>query len=1177
MLKIEKKWIYPKLTDDSKITELATLFNLSETIIKVLLTRGLTERNEIEQFLNLDETSFCDPFLLKDVEIAVERIIKAISTNELITIYGDYDVDGITSTSLMVKVIADLGGKVDYYIPERQSEGYGLNSEALESIFRKGTSLVITVDCGISAVEEVQQIQDKLDIIITDHHQPPEVLPVAVAIINPKQSTCSYPEKNLAGVGVAFKLCQALWLRLKKEQLLKYLDLVAIGTVADIVSLLGENRLIVKLGLKEIAQTQNIGLKELIKSAGLSDKKVDAGKIGFVIAPRLNAAGRMDNAKIGVELLTTLEEENAERLSLILENENNNRQRIEKEILEKVDEMIINENLYEDNVIVVAGSDWHSGVIGIVASRIVDKYYRPVVIISKKDGIGKGSCRSIDGFNIYDALTDCSDLLLQFGGHKQAAGLTIEVKNITKLRMKINKLAQTVLSPEDFKPKVKIDSVLTTDNINEKLMDDLEVLEPFGMGNSKPTFAIDKTIIKEVRKIGNDGKHLKLKVGNNKEEFDALAWNLGSIADVLGQNDNIDIVFYPEYNEWQSRKSIQLKVQDLKYQHSKSVDLQNLFSKNSLKNATTKTTLDKFFTKVVGVTFDNRQEIINSLRIGDKLKLFAENDNEYDCNAIKIVSNYGTVGYLKSEIAEKLAEIIAEGINYEAVVTNVTGNDGKYQGVNILVAKADTSIQEDKRKINLDYINDILLGGLPFHDVQLEILKLLELSKNVLGILGTGRGKSAIFQARAALLASNEQKITIVFYPLRALVNDQFINFQRLLKDVGLNVVKANGSLTMQERAEMFFALNNNKVDVLLTTPEFLEANLAKINIDKDKIGLVVIDECHHILDSQRPSYKRLYKTIQLLGNPNVLALTATANSEVVQKAKDIFKIDEIIIDKNVRENLNIVDLRNIADKIDYIKEIVQRDEKNIIFVNSRKQAVDIAVRLREICTYKADEIAFYHAGLSADWRLKVEQWFRANEIKTIVATSAFGEGLDFPDIRNVVQYHLPFNSTTFNQQCGRAGRDGKESFIHLLFGKDDISLNNFVLKDKSPDRILIGKIFLILKDIIKDQEFTDLSNHELAEKFMLKYKENISDKAVATCLKIMEEIGLLWRENFGVRRKIYFNDIIDRKLDLEDSATYLEGIYEKDEFLEFADKITKAQSYEILSWINKPIYPKDL
>lgn len=1175
MLKMEKKWELPVEAAPEKIKEIATLFNLSEAVVKVLFNRGFYQAETIKDFLEVNAANFHEPFLLKDCAVAVERIIKAITAGELITIYGDYDVDGITSTSLMVKVLTDLGARVDYYIPERQSEGYGLNSEALNAIYDNKSSLLITVDCGISAVAEVEAISDKLDIIITDHHQPPEVLPKSFAIINPKQVDCTYPEKNLAGVGVAFKLCQALWLELKKENLMKYLDLVAIGTVADIVSLLGENRLIVKLGLKEITTTSNVGLKALLQSSGLSHKKIDAGKIGFIIAPRLNAAGRMDNAKIGVKLLTTESLVTAQELAIVLENENNNRQRTEKDILEKVDNMIINGNLYQDQVIVVAGSDWHSGVIGIVASRIVEKYYRPVVIISKKDGVGKGSCRSIEGFNIYEALDECSELLVQFGGHKQAAGLTIKVENIAKFRLKINKLAEMKLTIDDFKPKIKLDTEIYCEGITEKLLNDLTMLEPFGMGNPKPVFVSSEVLIREAKKIGADGKHLKFKVGTNGKELEALAWNLGAIADVFSHEDKINIAFYPEYNEWQDRKSIQLKILDLKYQYNVKNDLNNLYSNSSVEGKTINK-LDKFFTKIVGITFENRQELVAKIKIGDKLALINENDNEFDSNAIKVVSPYGVLGYLRSEIAEMLMEAISEGVKYEAVVTNITGTENQYNGVNILVNKCELTELRYNKEIDLSTINEILLGSLKFHPIQMQAIDLLDKGKNVLAIMGTGRGKSAIFQAKATLLANNNHKTTIIIYPLRALVNDQFINMNRLLKDLNLKIVKANGSLTLQERAELFFALSNDKVDILLTTPEFLEANLAKINIPVNKVGLVVIDECHHILDTVRPAYKRLERIINYFNNPVVLALTATASPAMVTELKKRFSIDEIIIDKNVRENLNVVDLRNIADKIDYIKELVQRDEKNIIFVNSRKQAVDIAVKLRSLCNVNADKIAFYHAGLSADWRLKVEQWFRTGEVKTLVATSAFGEGVDFFDVRNIIQYHLPFNSTTFNQQCGRAGRDGKESFIHLLFGKDDISLNKLVLKDKAPDRTLIGKIFLLLKDLIKT-EFTDLTNHEIAEKFMLKHKENISDKAVAICLKIMEEIGLLWRENFGVRRKIFFNTIPEKKLNLEDSATYLEGVYEKAEFLEFADKITKAQSYEILSWINKPIYPKDL
>lgn len=382
MPKIQKKWqIKPPSTTLKQ--ELSSRLGISDVIAQVLINRGIVDPESANAFLFGGEERLGDPYLLKDMEKAVGRIAQAITNKEKIIVYGDYDVDGITSSALMVKVLMELGAKVDYYIPERQSEGYGLNCTALSTLIHAGTNLLITVDCGISAVEEISHIQNQLDIIITDHHQPPDLLPAAFAIINPKQIDCQYCEKNLAGVGVAFKLCQGLWKHYygADSTFLEYLDIVAVGTVADIVSLTGENRILVKLGLSELANTKNIGLKELMEVCGIEASKIDSGKIGFGIAPRLNATGRISRADYGVELLITDSVERAKELATYLEGENSQRQSVEREIQAAAESVVAEMDLNAVKVLVLVGEEWHSGVIGIVASRLVDRYFRPAIMI----------------------------------------------------------------------------------------------------------------------------------------------------------------------------------------------------------------------------------------------------------------------------------------------------------------------------------------------------------------------------------------------------------------------------------------------------------------------------------------------------------------------------------------------------------------------------------------------------------------------------------------------------------------------------------------------------------------------------------------------------------------------------------------------------------------------------
>jgi single-stranded-DNA-specific exonuclease len=552
--------------DAEQAASLARKVGISPVVAQVLLNRGIGDADQARRFLYGGVETLPDPFLLQDMATAVARLKTAIDKGEKITVYGDYDVDGITATALVYRVLARLGAVVEYYIPERQSEGYGLNDAALEALCQGGTNLVVTVDCGINSATEIARIAGRLDVIVSDHHQPPPLLPPAVAVLNPKRVDCPYPEKNLAGVGVAFKLCQALWRDMRGDGALfmDYLELVAVGTIADIVPLTGENRILVKLGLAALSKTANPGLRALMKVAGLAESKLDAGKVGYILAPRLNAAGRISHAAAGVELLTTEHGERAAELAAELDGENAKRQQVEKELLTAAEAMLAGGDTAEAKVIVLAGADWHPGVIGIVASRLVDRYYRPVVMISIRDGVGKGSCRSIPGFDIYQALQGCSDLLLQFGGHQQAAGLTIEPGNIDAFRERLSGLAAATLAAEDYIPKLNVDFRVALAEIDAALLEELACLAPHGMGNPSPLFVCEDLAVAGVKPVGAEGRHLKLRVRRQGASGDVIAWDMGGLAPDLTGDASIDLAFLPEFNEWQGQRHIQLKARDVR-------------------------------------------------------------------------------------------------------------------------------------------------------------------------------------------------------------------------------------------------------------------------------------------------------------------------------------------------------------------------------------------------------------------------------------------------------------------------------------------------------------------------------------------------------------------------------------------------------------------------------------
>lgn len=563
---MEKIWSCSAV-DETELDAFAREFKISKVIAGILLHRGMKDKDVVRRFLDVKEQPFYDPFLFKDMDKAVDRIKQAISQKENIVVYGDYDVDGITATVVLVRTLRQLGAAVDFYIPDRQEEGYGFNVAALKKL-SETNRVLISVDCGITAIDEVEQVGSLLDIIITDHHLPGEKLPKAVAVINPQRSDCAYPDKQLAGVGVAFKLCQALWQNLKDALFLEDLDIVALGTIADIVPLLGENRRIVKCGLEQISSTDKIGLQALLEVCDLNGKKIDAGQVGFILGPRLNAAGRLMSARVGVELLLSSDKIMAMELAKQLNEENSERQLIEKQILEKAEQQLLEVDVAAQKVLVLAGEDWHTGVIGIVASRLVEKYYKPVIIIGIKDGVGKGSCRSIRGFHIQDALKKCQDLLLGFGGHAQAAGLSILPENVNGLRERLTLLAIETLSEKDYIPVVNIEARLSMAQVDDALLNELIALEPYGMGNPRPVFACEHVQVVSARQIGKDGSHLRLSLGQSGKEAVALAWNKGELAGKVTKTI-VDVAFQPEFNVWQGRQSIQLKLQDLKIEKEK--------------------------------------------------------------------------------------------------------------------------------------------------------------------------------------------------------------------------------------------------------------------------------------------------------------------------------------------------------------------------------------------------------------------------------------------------------------------------------------------------------------------------------------------------------------------------------------------------------------------------------
>lgn len=553
-------------SDNSAVEKLSKALNISRLTSKVMINRGIIDIDEVEEFLNPNIEDFLDPFLLMDMDIAVDRIIEAIHKGENIWIYGDYDVDGVTSTSILILYLKTLCENVQFYIPDRMTEGYGLNNEAIDYIKGNGGELIISVDCGIKSFDVAEYCRAiGIDLIITDHHTCDEELPKALAVINPNRLDSDYPFKKLAGVGVALKLIQALALKIDtKIDYRNILPIVAIGTVADVVSLTGENRIIVKNGLYMIKYTDNQGVNALLEVTGLGNKEINSGHIGFVIGPRINATGRIGMAKYAVHLFTTKDYNEAMRLANMLDEENIKRQNIEAKILEEAEYIINKEvDLEKDKILVIASENWHSGVIGIVSSRITEKYHRPSILISIEGDEGRGSARSISSFDLYENLSKCKDLLIKFGGHRQAAGLTIKKDEIDKFRKRINNIADEILDEIDLVPQSIVDAEIDIEEVILDSAKELKLLAPFGINNPSPIFLLRGILIKAIRPIGKDGKHLKLTIMKADQYVDCIGFNFGSYYNDLKIGQKIDLVVSIDINDFLGQQSVQLIIRDI--------------------------------------------------------------------------------------------------------------------------------------------------------------------------------------------------------------------------------------------------------------------------------------------------------------------------------------------------------------------------------------------------------------------------------------------------------------------------------------------------------------------------------------------------------------------------------------------------------------------------------------
>lgn len=1062
---------------------------LNPLVSKLLELRGIGEVDAQKAFLNARSLErLSDPWLLPDMDIAVDLLMEAIEEQRKIFVYGDYDVDGMTATTILLKALRRFGADADYYIPHRMDEGYGLNKPALKNLAERGAELVVTVDCGISCVNEAACAKELgLTLLITDHHQAPETLPEASVLMNPVLMDEPGPKEGLAGAGVAFLLAWCLGEAIgANEEILDLVELAAIGTVADVVTLTGDNRLLVMEGLKRLNHQPSRGLRALIKTSGLEEKEITAGHIAFSLSPRLNAAGRMDRPAEAVELLLAEDPAQAALLAENLDSVNRLRQETEAQIMEEAAEALrADPSLAEEPILILSGEGWHQGVIGVVASRLMERYHKPALLISLREGRGKGSGRGVPGFSLYDALSRASETLLAFGGHPMACGFSIEEGKLPAFRELMGEYGRRHLQCGQVEKVVEGDLELAGNDLTIENAEALGELAPFGQGNPQPLFAMERVFLQEIQALGKEGKHCRLTLQPADEEGGRgpfAAYNPGIKGLIFNVDQSLplplagryyDILFTMEVNLWQNRKSLQLIIREIKEE------------------------------------------------------------------AAEPPAAERRTAAAKAEVSPAPEEAVPEAVRRQ------------------------------------------ILGQRAYRPKQLEAIEALRQGNNTLLIMATGRGKTAVFQTAAALRPKNE--ITLILYPLRSLAKEQEARMKAALGPLGYDTILAWGGMNHWEKREFFKNLYQGRHQAVITTAEFLEANLAMFLPAASRIGLFVVDEAHHLAGNDRLSYKRLRQTWSKLGCPRFFGTTATADSVRARKIMNDFLVKSLVTEDYCRENLELMDGREAGDKLGYILNAVKAEEKAVVYVNSRAMTESVAAALMERAPELGGQVAGYHGGLESRKRLALEEDFRQGRLRVLVSTSAFGEGADLPDIRHVFLYHLCFSRAEYNQLSGRAGRDGKPAWIHLLYQKADEALNLRLLRQGAPDRDMLGAFYLYLKELKVKSKGSggktygglplEVSDQELAEGLSARGLE-FTAATVETGLTIFEELELILREWQGKRRLIHLAPPPPAKLDLTNSALFRETGQELLAFEDYLRLAWSRKTAELLAGVNRPILP---
>jgi single-stranded-DNA-specific exonuclease len=1199
-----KSWVLAPVSADH-VASIERATGLSRVVSRVLAARGVVTAEDAQRFLHPDLSSdWLDPYLIPGMQAAAERVAEAVRAGSRIVVFGDFDLDGISAAAVAARGLAMMGADVTAVVPHRFREGYGLTPEAVKRVLTLSPSLIVTVDCGISAREQVEELRSHgVDVVVTDHHEPSTGVPVGIPVANPKL-TAGCPSADLAGAGVALKMVHAVGSLLGMPDVwLSLTDLAALGTVADIVPLMSENRALVAHGIEAVRRGPRAAVAALCAIAGVSVAAFTSDSIGFALAPRLNAAGRMADPAIALELLLCDDAVRCDELARQLDEQNRLRQAVEAD-LSSAAAALAERAYHGQRALVLAGEGWHEGVKGIVASRLVARYGIPVFLFSIADGVAKGSARSVGAVDLFATTEAASAVLERFGGHHAAVGMSLAAEDLPVFEAAVLRHLDG-LPAESFVNELTFDAEVPLDDVSVELGMELSALAPFGHSNRQPLLVVRSVFMNGAERVGKEASHLKFVAFDGASSVPAISFRCQDIEALHAHQGTVDLAFELGVDEWRGRRRAQMVVRDILRESGARPEgvaaelVEDLFARADELLAREEYAgieeAPSFHTKLAGVTFEGRQERVDALTQGAPLRLERQPENPHDPNAIAAHDVNGhQIGFLNRRLSAVLASAMDAGVDYDVEVSDVTGGDaGRSFGVNVLVSRRDAvmlDVDDSERReairerlahlqgSDLDAeLTTRFIGDRALHDAQRDALHALSAGENTLVVMATGRGKSLIFHLHAARLALRAGAVSVFVYPLRALVADQVFHLRETFAEVGIRVLTVTGESSQAERDDAFADMAEGRLDVVLTTPEFLQFHVERF-VRAGNVRFVVVDEAHHVglaRAGHRPAYAKLGEACERLGAPTVLAVTATASDDIADQIVASLGITRVILDPTVRDNLTVIDARRASDKDRLIVALASEGGKTVIYVNSRDASVRLARMIRKRIPELGWKTAFYNGGLSRSVRHAVESAFRTGEIQVVVATSAFGEGVNIPDIRNVVLYHLPFNDVEFNQMSGRGGRDGALARIHLLFGEKDARINETILASLAPARDDLAVLYRVLRELSeREGGGFEVTNAELAQRCVALNRDcRIEEKGISSALGIFRDLGFVTSEGHGVYRRLTFTPS-ENRIELAESVRYTEGLSEIEDFSAFKAWAMSSDEETLLRRFNRPILP---